>query len=321
MAPEPALVERFRADLDALIAPGERLGVAVSGGPDSLALLLLAAAARPGEVEAATVDHALRPESRAEAEMVAGICEGLGVPHAILTLEWDEVPASNIQAEARGARYHYLGGWALERGLKAVATAHHADDQAETLLMRLARGSGVSGLAGVRSRGLLVMLEDDVVEIVRPLLSWRRSELAHIVFTAGFKAIDDPANHDNRFDRTRAREFLARQDWLDPVRLAASARYCADADEALGWSLRREMDRRATCEDFPWTVDVAGLPYELQRRLLAAVIDTLTSEVPPGPDLVRALDTLLSGGTTTLAGLKLQGGETWQITRAPPRRS
>jgi len=77
--PDPALVERFRNDLDALSAPGDRLGIAVSGGPDSLALLLLAAAARPGEVEAATVDHGLRPGSRAEAEMVAGVCATLGV--------------------------------------------------------------------------------------------------------------------------------------------------------------------------------------------------------------------------------------------------
>src|SRR3954467_2033216 len=108
MVPGPALIERFRADLDALTAPGERLGVAVSGGPDSLALLLLAAAARPGAVEAATVDHALRPESRAEAEMVAGVCERLGVPPAILTAEGAEPPATGIQERAREARYKLL---------------------------------------------------------------------------------------------------------------------------------------------------------------------------------------------------------------------
>src|SRR3954464_10115818 len=109
MVPGPALIERFRADLDALTAPGERLGVAVSGGPDSLALLLLAAAARPGAVEAATVDHALRDGSRAEAETVATICKRLDVPHTILTAAWNETPGTAIQERARGARYRLLG--------------------------------------------------------------------------------------------------------------------------------------------------------------------------------------------------------------------
>ena len=104
-------------DLDALIAPGSKVGVAVSGGPDSLALLLLAAAARTGLVEAATVDHALRPESRAEAEMVAALCERIGVPHEILTLEWRRAPDRNLQARAREARYQRLGDWAVNRGL------------------------------------------------------------------------------------------------------------------------------------------------------------------------------------------------------------
>ena len=92
MVPAADLVSRFESDLGRLIAPGVRLGLAVSGGPDSLALLSLAAGARPGQVEAATVDHGLRPGSRGEAEMVARLCERLGVPHFILSLEWDETP-------------------------------------------------------------------------------------------------------------------------------------------------------------------------------------------------------------------------------------
>ncbi|HEU4704735.1 MAG TPA: ATP-binding protein, partial [Sphingomicrobium sp.] len=111
------LVERFAADLDALVAPGARVGVAVSGGPDSLALLLLAAAARPGLVEAASVDHGLRPGSRSEAEMVAALCERSAVQHSILTIAWPELPERNLQARAREARYELLGSWALERGL------------------------------------------------------------------------------------------------------------------------------------------------------------------------------------------------------------
>jgi tRNA(Ile)-lysidine synthase len=143
--------------------------VAVSGGPDSLALLLLAHAAMPGLVEAATVDHGLRSESADEAAFVAEICGKLGVPHATLKVT---VGAGNLQAEARAARYAALAGWMAERGLAALATAHHADDQAETLILRLNRGSGVAGLAGVRARGLVPGTR---LPLLRPLLGWRRA--------------------------------------------------------------------------------------------------------------------------------------------------
>src|SRR4051812_25103845 len=112
-------VDRFGRDLDTLVQPGARIGVAVSGGPDSLALLLLLAAVRPGLVEAATVDHALRPESQAEAEMVARLCDRLGVPHATLKIEWKKRPEAAIQERARTARYRLLGAWAKEEGLGA----------------------------------------------------------------------------------------------------------------------------------------------------------------------------------------------------------
>src|SRR5689334_16392944 len=155
MVPERTLVERFAHNLDALIRADSRIGVAVSGGPDSLALLLLVAAARPGQVEAATVDHGFRPESRDEAAMVAGLCDRLGVPHATLTVRWERTPETALQERARKERYRLLGFWAEERGLDAIATAHHADDQAETFLMRVSRGAGVRGLAGMRSRSFV----------------------------------------------------------------------------------------------------------------------------------------------------------------------
>src|SRR5690348_17087082 len=111
---EGATIDRFRRDLDALVGANATIGIAVSGGPDSLALLLMAAEARPMNVEAATVDHALRPESRAEAELVAGICERLGVRHAILTAKWKVKPETGIQERARAMRYRLLGKWAGE---------------------------------------------------------------------------------------------------------------------------------------------------------------------------------------------------------------
>lgn len=290
--------------------------MAVSGGPDSLALLLLAAAARPGLVEAATVDHSLRPESRAEAEMVAGVCKTVAVPHSILTLDWPKAPQSNLQARAREARYEVLGAWALERGLTAVATAHHADDQAETLLMRLARGAGIGGLGSVRARRPLVK----GVQLVRPLLGWRKAQLAALVANAGVKPVDDPSNRDPRHDRVRMRQWLKGADWADPERLAASAAWLNEADEALDWALAPLAETRVTRDGGSLVVDPSGLPRELQRRLLLAAFAELGAPRPRGPELGRALDKLRKGGTTTLAGLKLEGGTAWRLRFAPPRR-
>ncbi|HUE79686.1 MAG TPA: tRNA lysidine(34) synthetase TilS [Sphingomicrobium sp.] len=316
MSPDPTLIARFAGDLDALISRSVKIGVAVSGGPDSLALLLLAAAARPERIEAATVDHALRPESKAEAEMVAGLCRQLGVPHAILTLDWPRAPDRNLQARARDARYAKLGTWALERALTAVATAHHLDDQAETLLMRLARGAGIGGLGSVRTRRPLAR----GVQLVRPLLGWRKAELAALVASAGVEPVDDPSNRDPRHDRVRMREWIRRADWADPERLAASASWLNEADQALEWALAPLAETRVTRDGAALVVDASGIPRELQRRLLLAAFAELGASRPRGPELARALDVLRAGGKTTLAGLKLDGGPTWRLQLAPPRR-
>lgn len=317
LLPGPELAERFAADLDMLVGRETRLGVAVSGGPDSLALLLLASAARPGRVAAATVDHALRPESAGEARQVEAICKRIDVPCATLRLDWAEPPASNIQERAREARYSELARWARREGIGALATGHHADDQAETLLMRLARGSGVAGLRGIqRSRPL-----DGEVLLVRPLLGWRRAELEALVAEAGLTAADDPSNRDRRFDRTAARRLLAATDWLDPFRLGLAASHCGDAEDALDWTAEREFAGRHRRDHEALLLDVAGLPPELRRRLLLKAIDALGAAAPPGPKLGRAMAILEAGGTTTLVGLKLSGDQPWRLQAAPPRRA
>lgn len=316
MDPDPDLIARFAADLDALLPAGERVGIAVSGGPDSLALLLLAATARPGRVEAATVDHRLRAGSAAEAEMVAGVCQRLGVPHATLNVEWDEQPTANLQARAREARYPLLAQWAAERGLAAVATAHHADDQAETLLMRLARGAGLSGLGGARRRRKM----DGGAQLIRPLLDWRRSELAEIVAAAGLFPVDDPTNRDPRHDRSRIRQMLETAEWADAERLAASASWLAEADEALDWALAPLIETRLKGDGAGLTIEPEGLPRELQRRLLLAAFDRLGAKRPRGPDLDRAQKSLAAGKTVTLSGLKLDPGPPWRLSKAPPHR-
>lgn len=305
---DPVPADRFRADLEALSGgePGT-IGVAVSGGPDSLALLLLAQAAFPGRVRAATVDHRLRAESAAEAAFVAEVCARLGVPHAILAA--DRTLSGNVQAEARALRYRLLGDWAEAEGARWLLTAHHADDQAETVLMRLGRGAGVAGLSGVRAANGAVL---------RPLLGWRRSELAGIVAGAGLDPVADPSNEDESYDRVRLRHRLAETPWLDPAALARSAAALADADAALEWSAERLIDERVRRDGDLATFDPAGIPAELRRRI---VLDLLGAARPPrGEAVQRLIAALEAGGTATLAGMKCTGGPVWRFTPAPRRR-
>ena len=215
----------------------------MSGGPDSLALLLLAQAAFPGMVEAATVDHGLRSESADEARFVADLCRDRGIPHAMLTCA---VEAGNIQDRARSARYAALDQWAKGRAIAAIATAHHADDQAETLLMRLNRGSGLSGLSGIRAS---TTIPDGDTLLLRPLLSWRRAELAQIVAAAGVAPIHDPSNADPHFDRVRIRNALKDAPWIDPAALGRSAAHLAEAETVLSACAEREWTENVRQED------------------------------------------------------------------------
>lgn len=311
----PPMQERRFAETLGRLAPDGTLGVAVSGGPDSLALLLLAARVRPGAVEAATVDHGLRPEAGGEAAMVAALSQRLGVPHATLRVQVGS--GASLQAQARAARYAALEHWAGERMLSAIATAHHADDQAETLLMRLARGSGLSGLAGIREKRAL----PSGIRLIRPLLGWRKSQLAQCVRDAGLAPVEDRSNLDRRHDRTWARALLSGTDRLDAVRFARSAAALCEVEEALAYASARLAFERVREEGGAVLVEASGLPRELQRRLLLAGMAKLGCDGASGPEVERALATLLSGGTCTLAGAKLGGGCPWRIAPEPPRRT
>jgi tRNA(Ile)-lysidine synthase len=316
MVPEPVLVARFERDLAALSAPNQRLGIAVSGGPDSLALLVLAAAARPGAIEAASVDHGLRPESRAETAIVADLCRNLGVPHAILAVAWAETPVTAIQERARVARYGLLANWVPDRGLDALVTAHHADDQAETLVMRLNRGSGVRGLAGMRPTA---SVPGSAIPLLRPLLGWRRSELEAICATAGLTPVADPSNDDERYERVRIRRALSDADWLDPEAVGRSASHLASADEALGWAAEQEWNRAVTTGDGPIAYRPSGAPAEIVRRIVARAVNALAHE-GMGKDLRRreltpVIEALEAGRSATLRGVLCTGGKEWRFSR------
>lgn len=326
MQPDPALVERFWGQLQKLTGgPPGKLGVAVSGGPDSLALLLLATAAFPGQVLAATVDHGLRRESAGEAAHVAAICADLRIGHATLTISWPKPPGGNIQARARQRRYQELAAWALDNALPFIATAHHVNDQAETVLMRLARGSGVAGLAGTRRLTTLTCrpAADRTVAIIRPLLDWSRDELAGIVAAAGLASLDDPSNADERYDRTRIRALLGDNPWIAPERLAHAAAHLADAEEALNWAARDLFPARlARQQDGSVTLNVIDLPRELQRRLLQGGLGFFEGcDDLPGPKLARLLDELRDGRPATLATVKATPGPPWRLERSPARRT
>jgi tRNA(Ile)-lysidine synthase len=323
MVPNPALVERFQRDLDTLIARGERIGIAVSGGPDSLALLVLATAARPGEVEAGTVDHGLRAEGRTEAEMVGEICRELGVPHSILTIGWAEKPETAIQEQARAARYRLLGQWLSDRTLTALATAHHADDQAETLVMRLTRGSGVRGLAGMRP---ISRVPGTAIPLLRPLLGWRRTELEAICASAGLTPAADPSNTDERFERVRVRRALSEAGWLDATAVRRSAANLAFADEALEWATEREWDQSVRQDDGQIIYSPsANVPREILRRVVERVLAALATEGLDEPLRGRELDGLIerlnADGTATMRGVLCSGGSEWRFDKTPVRRA
>ena len=304
------LIARFRADVEALGGEGV-LALAVSGGPDSMAMLLLAATAFPGRVIAATVDHGLRAEAKVEAQLVADACENLSVQHAILKVE--VARAASVQAQAREASYDALADWARAQGAAVLFTAHHADDQAETMLMRLARGSGLAGLSGIRAQRDL----GGGLALIRPLLGWRRAELAAIVAT--IPTVDDPSNRDQRHDRTRARALLTEADWIDTVRLAATAHHLAESTSALDWMADEVIRSRCAVEADRITADLAGLPSDIVRRTLAKLIARADSPVD-GPTLDRLLSALENGAQGSVGGLIVQPGDRLIIQKAPERR-
>ena len=290
-----------------------RLGIAVSGGPDSLALVLLAHGAMPGRIAAATVDHGLRAESVAEAALVSKFCQSLGVPHAVLKVE---VALGNVQAMARSARYAALAGWAEREELAALATGHHADDQAETLLLRLTRGSGVAGLAGVRARGLVPGTQ---LPLLRPVLEFRRAELAAVVVAAGIAAVQDPSNQDDKFDRARLRKALAQADWLDVPALAASAGHLADADAALDWAAQREWSECVSRAPLGLTY-CPQAPRAVALRVIARIVRELDGEDARGSAVARVFDSLLARQPASIGALVARAGQDgWAFTKAPRR--
>ena len=307
-----AFLERFRLALGDLgVGKNDRIMLAVSGGPDSLAMLLLAQAITFDRIVATTVDHKLRPESADEAAFVGDLCQQIGVRH--VTLNPSSQIEGNIQSSARAVRYALLEEAADEHECAFIATAHHGDDQLETMLMRLARGSGLDGLAAIRSR---------YGRVIRPLLGFSKSELEEICIDVGVEPVRDPSNENPDFDRVAMRQWLTKSpNPFDIARVNRTAHALSDAAEALAWVVKGLAEQRITEENAQIQCDATHLPRDLQRRLLLRCLSRLEPDLKPrGEAIDRLLADLERGKTTTIGNILCQGSEAWQFSVAPPRR-
>lgn len=285
--------------------------LAVSGGPDSLALLLAAAEGRasgrlPRAIEVATVDHGLRPESAAEAIEVARIARSLDLPHR--TLSWDRTAPlrGNVSAEARAARYERLAAHALAIGAGAILTAHHRDDQIETHLLAHARGARGAALAGMRAWR---DLEPGLV-LLRPFLALPKRDLVAIVERAGVRAADDPTNRDLRFARARLRAA--------PHSLDEESAILAALDEAGRLRAGEDEDLAARLDALVARGDLAVSPLgevewptqESCSRLLSRAVTAAGGALyPPATEALDRLAGRIGAepqGGATLGGARLE---------------
>lgn len=291
----------------------ERVGLAVSGGPDSMAMALLAHAVLD-DFEVATVNHGLRPQAAEECRLVEELCDRLEIPCTVIDIV---LAKGNLQQEARKARYAALGDWATRRGLGAILTAHQADDQAETLLMRLNRGSGLPGLAGIRSVGTV---EGCDVPVMRPLLRFSRSELKRLVDDAGVRVADDPSNRDDRFERVRVRKAIAGSDWLDAAGVAHSAALLGEAGDALDHYAAREFLARAEVAPGQARYHPEG-PGFVRKRVVQMIFAELGKTVDLGA-VSDLIETAVRQGSGNLSGLlmRIEDGQ-WMFEPEPPRQA
>jgi tRNA(Ile)-lysidine synthase len=321
--------------------------LAVSGGPDSIALMWLVvrwrrALARGPRLFAVTVDHGLRPEAAREAREVKHLARTLDVPHR--TLRWRGAkPYTGVPAAAREARYRLLAKVARAAGATHILTAHTRDDQAETLLMRMMRGSGIAGLSAMARQ-----TERDGVQLARPFLNISKSRLVATLKKAKVDFTDDPTNRDTNFTRPRIRALMPRLaaeggDARNLARLASRLARANAAVEVLVDGAERYLALRDRDAAHPQTFNTktfdakafAAMAEEIRLRLLLRAIDRVGHEGPAElgkvEALLSALDRVVMGKAPrskgrpklkqTLAGalVSLIDGRI-RIEPAPPRR-
>ncbi|MGY3496706.1 tRNA lysidine(34) synthetase TilS [Bradyrhizobium sp. USDA 4502] len=336
---QSAIPARDAKRLFAGLAGAPALLLAVSGGPDSVALMWLAARwrralAQGPRLVAVTVDHGLRPEAAREARDVKRLARSLELPHH--TLRWTgPKPGTGVPAAARAARYRLLAQAARKHGATHILTAHTRDDQAETLLMRMLRGSGVAGLSAMARE-----TERDGVLLTRPLLDISKAQLIATLQKARIGFADDPTNRDRSFTRPRLRALMPMlaAEGGDARNLARLAARIARANAALEvlvddaehyLALKSEDNSGAGFDSALFAV----MPEEIRVRLLKRAIDRVGHEGPAElgkvETLLAAMDEALDGTLgkresrlkQTLAGavISIAAGRI-RIGPAPPRR-
>jgi tRNA(Ile)-lysidine synthase len=333
-------VESFFHDLERVPA----LVLAVSGGPDSTALMLLTARWRERlqsgpTLTAVTIDHGLRAESAREAAAVGQLARQLGLAHR--TLRWTgKKPSTGLQEAARAARYRLLAKAACEAGATHILTAHTLDDQAETVLIRLTRGSGPTGLGGMQRVSVLSFPSPEKGGkdrlLLRPLLDVPKARLIATLRIAKIPFAEDPSNRDPRFTRARLRALMPAlaEEGLDARRLAVLARRLRRADAAIEAAVDRAMTEVALACPLPAAAafdaqGYAALPAEVALRLLGRAVTAVGDEGPVELAKLEGLKDALDGAQNihmsrfrrSLAGaiVTLTGG-TLMVERAAPRR-
>jgi tRNA(Ile)-lysidine synthase len=301
------------AEADALFADlldSPALVLAVSGGPDSTALLVLAArwrkrARRGPKLTAVTVDHGLRPEARREAALVKTLAKRLGIAHR--TIHWSgSKPTTGVQEKARAARYRLLLDAARQSGASHILTAHTLDDQGETVLIRMARGSGLTGLAAMTR---VTPLNGHL--LLRPFLALPKVRLVATLRAVGIPFIEDPSNIDPRFTRARLRTLMPElaNEGLGPERLARLARRIRRADAAI----ETMVDAAASFTQNPWSGEgpivikadaYAALPAEVALRLMGRALALTGDE---GPVELGKLEALMAALAAALANKPVSG--------------
>ena len=305
---EPATL----ASLFAGVTGEPAIGLAVSGGADSLALLLLpqrwaASLDQPPRLLVYSVDHGLRPEAGREVAMVLGVAERLGI--AARGLVWaGPKPRSGVQEAARAARYGLMGQAMAQDGVAVLLTAHHREDQAETVLMRLAHRSGLEGLKGMAATAIV-----EGVRVHRPLLGVHPGALRRVVDEAGLVPVQDPSNSDEHYERVRWRKAMPQLAalGLDSETIALFAERMGEADQALAQIADRAFEAMVRLDGFGAArierKPLLGLSPALGVRVLGRVLNIVGGRQKPRAlgQVERLQQALVAGSTakaTTLLG-------------------
>jgi tRNA(Ile)-lysidine synthase len=286
------------------------LAVAVSGGGDSMALVLLAdkwARERGGQVTALTVDHGLREESAAETEQVGRWLQVRGIAHHILPWKGTK-PKSGVQQAAREARYALMSNWCRDQGVLHLLLAHNLEDQAETYLMRLRRGSGVDGLAAMSA-----CIEKTSIRLLRPLLDVRRENLRDVLLGSGQAWVDDPSNLNSAYSRTKIRALLIplAQSGVTPEKLSQAAAFCGATRVSLEKKTVQLLAACATIFPSGYVLLTTRVLLEAEREIARRVISRIVTSVGGrqfSPSVAK-LDRLYDALTDVLKfkGLTLSG--------------